>query len=463
MDTFSISKDVVLKLQRDILNGVIHVQDGRGHHQNHFRNPANLIALIDAHINQFPRYECHYSRRRHEVYLSPDLNVSKMFRMFLNQHPLDEYFNKESLYRQRFQNSRLHIGTPLSDTCGVCDSLEIRIRTTANNQERDQAQAEKDHHLQLADLAYRSLYNDVNRSQVDSSYVVMCGDLQKVLFTPTLTHSEIFYRRQLSTYNFCMYMGGDDSARMALWNETEGARGVDEMGSCILLAVEEMFQPLPPGQLRHFVFWSDRCRGQVNNYHLLALFKFLIARGYFTSIEQKFLHTGHSYMPCDRLFAMIEKKKKTCTAIVPQDWVQIVRETRIGVQFDIQEMSRLDFFNIMSLERMIPRPRTLRVTEHLWYSMSAEEPHLIYARNDHSVGAWLPPYIIRLPNQRGRIINRPVWTHASLNNFVMAQKYNARIPITWEKFADLLTMLPMMMPVYRPFYENLPHYPQPPR
>lgn len=42
-------------------------------------------------------------------------------------------------------------------------------------------------------------------ARLNSSIVVLCVDLQQVLFCPTLTHSNTFYQRQLSNYNFAIH------------------------------------------------------------------------------------------------------------------------------------------------------------------------------------------------------------------------------------------------------------------
>jgi len=49
------------------------------------------------------------------------------------------------------------------------------------------------------------------------------------LFTPALTQSDVFFRRQLGSYNLCIYNAGQDDATMCFWVQTEGERGADEV------------------------------------------------------------------------------------------------------------------------------------------------------------------------------------------------------------------------------------------
>lgn len=459
MDTFRISRSRVQQLQHLLQNGTIVAHDARGKHGNQFKNSANLRQAILNHINGFPKYSCHYSRRNHEEYLSPDLTVIKMFRLFVQQNPnLPGVEKKETLYRQIFKEANIRIGIPKSDTCSSCDRLVMEVRLAAQGSRiRLDAESQQSLHHAMADAAHLELTDDIRKSRADPSYVVKCGDLEKVLFTPTLLHSEMYYKRQLSTFNFCIYNGGDDSSDMYMWSETVGNRGVDEIGSCILKNIEDNFARLQIGESRVLIFWSDRCRGQVNNFQLLTLFKYLIQRQYFTKIEQKFLHSGHSFMPCDRQFALIEKNKKKTPAMVPNDWMRIVSETKITEPFRVHEITQADIMNIGLLEQVIPRPRDLKVTQNMKYLMKSDEPHLIYARSDHLPGIWLPPFTIHRPYSRQNFQNRPLWRHQDMHNFNLAQKYNRLIPISREKYQDLQTMVPLLPPQYRNFYINLPH------
>jgi hypothetical protein len=457
MDTFKIGRKVVQNLQTGVKNGTISVLDGRGLHDNHTTNPLELTDLINAQLQRFPQYDCHYSRRQHPTHLSPDLNIAKMYRLFCDENQaIEDIENKENLYRRVFRESRMKIGPPLSDTCEKCDALRIRIQSAQNNEERRIATVEKEEHLAKSDLAYQELARDLQRSKLDPTYVVKVCDMQKVLFTPTLNHASMFYKRQLSTYNYCVYNGRDEECNMCVWSETDGNRGVDEVASCLLVTILQDFQQLAEGEERTLIFTSDRCRGQVNNWFIPCILKYLINRRYFTTCEQKFMETGHSFLPCDRMFALIEKQKKTATALVPQEWVQIIRSTRLVQPFRVTEMNRTNIIDIKALEAIIPRPSDLQVTNYLQYRISSDYPERIFAKVDYTPSPWIA-FTIRLPNQRGRIINRRTWNDRTLHNYALRRVYQQRIRISYAKYQDLVSMLPFILPQYRPYYENLPH------
>jgi hypothetical protein len=74
--------------------------------------------------------------------------------------------------------------------------------------------------------------------------------------------------------------------------------------SCILKFVSN----LSP-QVRNLILYSDSCCGQNKNFTAIAVFSYLVQNGHFDSVEQKFLVSGHTFMPCDRDFGVIKKEK----------------------------------------------------------------------------------------------------------------------------------------------------------
>lgn len=55
--------------------------------------------------------------------------------------------------------------------------------------------------------------------------------------------------------------------------------------------------------------------------------------------------TGHSFLPCDRDFGLIERQKKIKKAIVPDDWKYIIATSKISNSFLITCMTQNKFKN----------------------------------------------------------------------------------------------------------------------
>jgi hypothetical protein len=66
-------------------------------------------------------------------------------------------------------------------------------------------------------------------------------DLQQVMFVPTSMHSEMFYRSQLSCYNFAIHVADTQQSYMCMWDETTAGRGGNEVASCLLKVLNTRF------------------------------------------------------------------------------------------------------------------------------------------------------------------------------------------------------------------------------
>lgn len=82
-----------------------------------------------------------------------------------------------------------------TDTCTTCDRLHIKVKVDGDFR----SVKRKETHLQHADKAKRLMHSSMRNAQLpDSEELVASMDLQKVLFIPTLTHTQIYYSRQFS-------------------------------------------------------------------------------------------------------------------------------------------------------------------------------------------------------------------------------------------------------------------------
>lgn len=108
-----------------------------------------------------------------------------------------------------------------------------------------------------------------NASKRDGEVVVPTFDLQKTLETPSLITSVAFYKRQLWTYNLCIYNESKRQGYMHMWSENVASRGGQEIGSCLLKHFEEHF----PDGVKKLILYSDSCGGQNKNIKLALLLK----------------------------------------------------------------------------------------------------------------------------------------------------------------------------------------------
>ncbi|KAL4153058.1 hypothetical protein QTP88_000891 [Uroleucon formosanum] len=200
LNTFNITRRRVMTLQDKIKSGILIPRDGRGKHSNRLHAiDASVKDLIRQHINSLPRQPSHYSR------LTTD--------------------NLQCL----------------------CSDLNLSADT---EEERKNIEIDSMLHHSRAEQSYDALKKDTEFARLNSSTVVLCVDLQQVLFYPTLTHSNMFYQRQLSNYNFAIHNMGNNAVSMHLWYECIAKRGSLEIASCILNFIESNYNILGHGEER---------------------------------------------------------------------------------------------------------------------------------------------------------------------------------------------------------------------
>jgi len=82
---------------------------------------------------------------------------------------------------------------------------------------------------------------------------------------------------------------------------------------------------------------------------VFAMF-YLVASGWFESIECRFLVSGHSFMPCDQDIAKIEKTKKKVAFMVPSDIKDLIQSSKLSNPFEVVDIEDGDIidFNVMA-------------------------------------------------------------------------------------------------------------------
>lgn len=302
-----------------------------------------------------------------------------MHNLYKKIHPNDRVTYRQYL---RIFNSdfKLGFGLPRSDTCKMCDELYIKMKNSHRETEMSRISEELRLHHKTA-YTQLNIYTSIAKNC--NTTVVLCVDLQQVLLTPNLTHSDMYYQRQLSNYNFCIHNMGENIGYMYLWHEQIGKRGSAEIASCILKYIVENYNPLHPGEMKKLIIWSDRCVGQNNNWTILSLYAYLIKLNYFTEINQKFLTSGHSFLPCDRDFAIIEKKKRTSKLYTHKDVVKMIQTAKSENPFRPYEMKLEDFKNFSDITNLINKNPQCKITKSRWIQLSADDPNTIRIRNSH--------------------------------------------------------------------------------
>ncbi|XP_055600876.1 uncharacterized protein LOC129749808 [Uranotaenia lowii] len=385
MATLDITDKKTRTIATKLITGLgLAVDDLRSEFTSRLIISEDHLNYIKAHINSFPAYSSHYCREKSQKkYLSSDLNIAKMFRLYKSKCVTDglrpTHYNT---YRKIFRTMRLSFRKTKLDTCNECDKYAMRLKLSETEEEKEKVIEARDRHHTRAAAAYSAKKIDMQKSKIDPETRTACFDLQKCLPTPHLTCGMAYYARQLYTLNFTIFAttSKGNTVDCYLWDETKARRGCQEIGSCLwkdLLGLDV--------NIKYAVYYSDRCFGQNLNFIICCMFTNFIfkccSEKRNLEVSHKFLTSGHSHMEVDSAHAAIERAKKNHKGSIetPRDWAVFIASIHKNVPFHVYEMSQEEFLNFKKLLNIFTRPKTdhngnlvrLRDICHFRYTTSA--------------------------------------------------------------------------------------------
>lgn len=439
LNIFGVSPQKITNIVRKKKSGDIVFKDNRGGPFK-FKFTDSDRKLVKAHIDSFPREEGHYCRSKSEKeYLSSDLNMSRLFASFKDKHP--NSIVSQKFYRKVFLKDcpKLSFRRPRVDTCKKCDYLHMETKV------RDIILANKA--KKLLELHHRKSENALNALKKDtidstmpnSSVCSLVIDLQKVFPLPKLVHSDMYYLRQLSCYNFNLHINDTNDAIMCIWHEGQSGRGGNQMASCIIQALNTgMLSSIKP----NLVIWSDNCAGQIKNRMLVFLYIYLVASGLFQSIEHKFLVPGHSFSAADRDFAIIEKRAKVSKMQTVQDVQNVIRTARTSRPFRVLSMDR--FFDFEEAASKYINTKNIRISQLSCLKIDKNNPGFVLCKqNFNELCEWEKFYVLK------KNISIKDVASAELNTLPEG------VPLAEKKKKDLQNMLQFIDEPNRDFYRQL--------
>lgn len=169
---------------------------------------------------------------------------------------------------------------------------------------------------------FYSKLNDMTKLAKENDEVdVLCFDFKQNMPLPHLQTSDVFYMRQLWLYVLSMYSGKTGKSIMYCWPETEARRGANEVISVLDHYINSFLKPT----VKKLFIFTDNCRGQNQNNTVLRYWQTLVIQNKFELITHYFPERGHSFLPCDRHFGIIEKLQRKCErAETIDDWVELM-------------------------------------------------------------------------------------------------------------------------------------------
>lgn len=171
-----------------------------------------------------------------------------------------------------------------------------------------------ENHITQKNLARIEKDNDKKSS--DDNSVVAIFDLQAVLPCPNGETSSFYFVSKLAVYNLTFYNLRNKRVKCFMWDETEGSRGVTEVGTCVYNYLESIAAETEKEV--DVILCSDNCSGQQKNYALMSMyFEALKKFNKIKSVTHKFLITGHTQNENDSVHSVIERAVKRVLANGP--------------------------------------------------------------------------------------------------------------------------------------------------
>jgi hypothetical protein len=317
-------------------------EDKRGKHVSNIL-PPEVHAKIHEHIRSFPLKLSHYSGKK-VYYLSADLTLKSMWKLFLSKHPeLEGKVSQVTYWRVYRNNFNYRFGRPQVDVCCKCEELGVKIKSPSlNDVAKRAAVAELVVHKRKSKKFYDALrHEQSDEAKTETHVLSLCFDYMKTVSLPKLPIQELYYLRQLSVNVFGINNIKENKTEVYLYHEGIGKKGPNEVCSFLydyLQTVSETYT-----ELRIF---CDNCSGQNKNQILSRFCMFLADSGRFQKVTQYFPIRGHSFLPCDRDFGIISKKLKTYDRIfsVHELTEHIISSGRPG-KFTVHEVTAKDVMN----------------------------------------------------------------------------------------------------------------------
>lgn len=409
--------------------------------------PTNKISLdkveeIKRQINKFPAYESHYSRRHtSQKYLHSDLNLTSMYKLYSEEVEDPVSLTK---YSEVFHEMGLKFKSPKVDTCNTCDTLQLKIKQSDNDNDRSRFVKLKTDHVEKADKAYEHKRSDKNEAKNNDHIEAFTFDLQQCLPTPFFRTSVAFYKRQLWTFNLTVHDLKNDHSKCFMWHEAMAKRGGNEIASCVYKQLNMIGK-----NITEIRFYSDSCVGQNKNSFVSSMFIMYIQENpHIKYIDHKFLEPGHTHMECDSDHGLIERKKKNSSVNiqVPRDWYQLVNS--VNKKMQSIPMCSSDFFNFSELskskfnfKRCNEDGEKFIWNEVRWVRYTKDCNSILYKK---SLDIEIPFKILKICKRGAKSINSK-----DLNIIREIPRISA------AKKKDLMDMKELINSEFHSFYENL--------
>lgn len=314
--------------------------DMRGQNASANAFPEQVRRCVHEHIASFPVKRSHYSGREYN-YLDSNLNLTIMFQLFKEKYPTVEV--SYSYYCKFFnENFKLAFGRPQVDVCSICEQLNIKIKDTRLSETvRRCAVGEMIVHKRKAKKFYTTLKHESEKKD-EPQVLAICFDYMQNIQLPVTPVGETFYYNQLTVNVFCVHNIRENRATFYIYHEGTAKKTPDEVCSFLYNYISQYDDQ----NIRELHLYSDNCWGQNKNHALVRFMLSLTDNGCFNKICHFFPIRGHSFLPCDRNFALVKKALKKHDRIFTLHQItELIIQSSQKHKFTVKEVSTEEVYN----------------------------------------------------------------------------------------------------------------------
>lgn len=305
-----------------------------------YADKRNSVHRFIQSLNCIEAHYCRKNKHAERKYLPCELNIKKIFLMFNTDQQNSQMGVKLSYFRHIFNTEyNIGFGTPQTDVCSKCLELREKVKREQDESQKATLIAEKRVHT----LRAKSFFE--NLRETTSGLKIISFDFQKNLPLPKVPDQSCYYSRQLYFYNLAIVEGSSDlplnKDRVFAYycTENEFAKNANLVASCVY----DRLNHTDKTGITRIRLVADGCGGQNKNSILIGMCcKWLVENIDVKVIEIIFPVTGHSFMPADRVFGIIEKKLRRNEVILdPKEMSDIISDNatlrKIGVDCPVYD------------------------------------------------------------------------------------------------------------------------------
>ena len=412
--------------------------DKRGKKTPANKTSSSAVNHIMNFLDAYPKYVSHYNNSQ-KHYFSPNTSIKKLHSEYLSKFPA--YPVSFTIFQREFKKMNVNIYKPKTDTCQKCDYLQQNISKTEAIPTKDNLIKERDIHHAKAKRAREELKSATANESLN--VLAFTFDMQKIQPIPFIQTSTVYYKRQLSIYNLGINTLWNKQGHMMLWSENEAGKGTNEVCSSIY----KFLRDSNLSSINEVHTFSDTCGGQNRNKAMLSFIMFACTKFRISVWVHRYMESGHSYLPNDRDFGLIEKKKGKQNIYSLDDWIKIVESANSKNPFRTAKMAP-EFRDVGSLvsqrhfKQFDEAGSRFNFMKLSWFSIKQDSDTIEYGNNDDVEGQRRK---YKCPLKRNEELP------AELPSLPCCRK------ISKAKYDDLCSLLQYIPEQYHNFFKNLSH------